>query len=500
MDVFSTLKNMMGSSFVFIASTIVFVYLYLTWRIAGKDAMMKNVYLEKAIKEMEEQTKLIVKTDLELSLTQEENDKQLTCFKTLQRFSQYVGAAMEEEKVYDALNADTVRGLGFDLMSVVMKTSGGHEVRVNVGAADQLKSRDFLSKNGSAVEEFLENKGLVFSASLSDMPQFMKLYLERELKLRSYCLGLLRSKADPIGFVLLGHTQDAGATGGLKELSEVFINQLAQSIENIRMFVQTFDTQRDLERRVKERTAEVERTMHELMDANKRKTEFVSAVSHEFRTPLTSIKGYAALLAGGKFGDLPPDISTRLNRINEQADSLVSMINDLLDIARIESGRVQVQMQRIDFSECVRTQAEMFYPQLHDKQLTLHVDIPQTALVDGDKQMLSRVVMNLMSNAVKFTPAGKNIFLSVKDAGEQYRISVKDEGIGIPAADLENVFKEFFRVNTAEHRAVKGTGLGLSLVVNIVRAHKGHVWVESDTGKGAEFIFMLPKQAAQAAA
>jgi signal transduction histidine kinase len=296
----------------------------------------------------------------------------------------------------------------------------------------------------------------------------------------------------------MGSTQETAVTAGIKELAEVFSTQLAQSIENIRMFEQTFNAQRELERRVRERTGELQNTMRDLTEANKRKTEFVSAVSHEFRTPLTSIKGYAALLAGGKFGELPAEISTRLNRINEQADALVGMINDLLDIARIESGRVQVQMQRIDFCEAVRTQADMFFPQLNEKQLNLHLDIPEHATVDGDKQMLQRVVMNLLSNAVKFTPSGRNIYLAVKEQGAQYRVSVKDEGIGIPAADLENVFKEFFRVNTAEHRAVKGTGLGLSLVVNIVRAHKGKVWVESDTGKGAEFIFLLPKETATA--
>jgi len=490
----------MGGDFVFLVATIVLAYLYVTELLAGKESRRKNGIFEKALAEMEEQTKLIVKTDMDLSQMQEENDKQLICFKTLQRFSQYISAAMEEEKVYQALSVETVRGLGFDVLLVALVGPGGYRSKVSVGCEHDGKRDAFLSQSPAELVPYLLQHGLVFSASLTDLPGSARAYFEKELRLKSYCVGALRSKSDLLGLVVMGSAQDASATGGVKELAEVFVTQLSQSIENIRMFEQTFNSQRELERRVNERTGELQNTMRDLTEANKRKTEFVSAVSHEFRTPLTSIKGYASLLAGGKFGELPPDISMRLNRINDQADALVGMINDLLDIARIESGRVQFQMQRIDFCEAVRTQADMFFPQLNEKQLTLHLDIPEHATVDGDKQMLQRVVMNLLSNAVKFTPAGKNIYVSVKDQGALYRVSVKDEGIGIPASDLENVFKEFFRVNTAEHRAVKGTGLGLSLVVNIVRAHKGKVWVESDTGKGAEFIFLLPKESAAAAA
>jgi signal transduction histidine kinase len=404
---------------------------------------------------------------------------------------------MEEDRVYQTLSQEIVRGLGFDVMLVVLKQGESSVVKVAAGCENVQKLTAFL-KDASALETYLSQRGIVSSAGTVDIPQGARAFFEKDLKMRTFFACALRSKAEIMGLVVMGSTQETAVTAGIKELAEVFSTQLAQSIENIRMFEQTFNAQRELERRVRERTGELQNTMRDLTEANKRKTEFVSAVSHEFRTPLTSIKGYAALLAGGKFGELPAEISTRLNRINEQADALVGMINDLLDIARIESGRVQVQMQRIDFCEAVRTQADMFFPQLNEKQLNLHLDIPEHATVDGDKQMLQRVVMNLLSNAVKFTPSGRNIYLAVKEQGAQYRVSVKDEGIGIPAADLENVFKEFFRVNTAEHRAVKGTGLGLSLVVNIVRAHKGKVWVESDTGKGAEFIFLLPKETATA--
>lgn len=493
-DFLKALQNLVNPEFILIAAVIVLAYLYYCWRSAGKRMEVEILNLKTAHSQMEEQTRLIIKTDLELSQTQEENDRQLTSFRALQKIGQRMSLVLEEEKVFDILSNDSVNDLGFSFFAMFILQKKNLELKKLIGYSEDNKIAELTEMmNGSNFSEHLKEHHIMHSNSISSIPDYIKSFLEKQAMLSSYMICPLKSKGELLGAVILGNEHSAVPTEGLRELSEVFTTQLSQSLDNIRMFEKLYHARQELEMRVKQRTVDLEHALKDLESANRRKTEFVSAVSHEFRTPLTSIKGYAALLAGGKFGDLPEKISTRLNRINDQADALVGMINDLLDIARIESGRVQISLQQVDIAEMVKGEAEMFFPQLQEKSLSIDLDVPQTAVVSADKQLMQRVFINLMSNAIKFTPETKKIYVSIKDEEKNYRISVKDEGIGIPASDLENVFKEFFRVDTQEHKNIKGTGLGLSLVANIVRAHKGKIWVESDIGKGANFVFLMPK-------
>lgn len=500
MGFFEAIKNLIKPDFILFSAVVVLAYLYFCWRTLAKSMEVENLNLKTALNQMEEQTRLIIKTDLELSQTQEENDRQLTSFRALQTIVQRISLVLEEDKVFDILSPDSISDLGFSFIYVfIVKDKNLIEKKI-IGYSDSQKLNEFLEiMNGSHFVEHLREHPFMHSNSISSIPDYIKSFLEKQAMLKSYMISVLKSKGEILGGVILGNEKTNTQTEGVRELSEVFATQLAQSLDNIRMFEKLYHARQELEMRVKQRTVDLEHALKDLESANRRKTEFVSAVSHEFRTPLTSIKGYAALLAGGKFGDLPEKISTRLNRINNQADSLVGMINDLLDIARIESGRVQIALQQIDIAEMAKAEAEMFFPQLQEKGQSIEINVPETAIVNADKQLLQRVMINLMSNAIKFTPDGKKIHVSIIDEEKQYRISVKDEGIGIPASDLENVFKEFFRVDTQEHKNVKGTGLGLSLVANIVRAHKGQIWVESDIGKGANFVFILPKNVTLAA-
>lgn len=494
MSFFEALKNVVGPDFILMVAVIVLAYLYACWRITGKKQEVELKNLQVALDQMEEQTRLIIKTDLELSQMQEENDRQLMSFKSLQSITHKLSSLLEEDKVYESLSESLIVHLGFKFFMLFLCTGDEIIEKRCIGFDDKSKRNAFLeSIKSTGFSEYLSEHRIIASSSMTTLPDYVKTFLEEDVGLSSYSICALKSKGEMLGGVICGNFKSVSSLEGVREITEVFVTQLAQALDNIRMFEKIYKSQQELEFRVKERTNDLQKAMVDLESANKRKTEFVSAVSHEFRTPLTSIKGYAALLAGGKFGDLPDGIKTRLGRINDQADALVGMINDLLDIARIESGRVQISLQRLDLVDLLKAEAEMFLPQLSEKNISIDVDVPEKAEADVDKQLMSRVFINLISNAIKFTPEGKKINVSLSEEEKNYRLSVHDEGIGIPAADLENVFKEFFRVDTAEHRGIKGTGLGLSLVVNIVRAHKGQIWVESDTGKGANFIFLLPK-------
>ncbi|HEC70026.1 MAG TPA: HAMP domain-containing histidine kinase, partial [Candidatus Omnitrophica bacterium] len=168
-----------------------------------------------------------------------------------------------------------------------------------------------------------------------------------------------------------------------------------------------------------------------------------------------------------------------------------NMINELLDIARIESGRSKIEIQKIELSEMIKRIADYFYPQLKGKNLQLILTL-SSLFVEADKSLLERVFINLLSNAIKFTPQGKKIEIKCEKKDNYVEVSVRDEGIGIPQEDLENIFKEFYKIDNPLQKEVKGTGLGLSLVRNIIKAHRGEIWVESKAGEGSKFIFTLP--------
>ena len=224
------------------------------------------------------------------------------------------------------------------------------------------------------------------------------------------------------------------------------------------------------------------------------KSDFVSAVSHELRTPLTSIKGYASILTAGKLGEVSPAQKERLEKINKHSNNLARLINNLLDIARIESGRVQMDIREISIKEMMDSIVDICMPQIKEKNISLKIKINTTTeKIKADAAQLERLLLNLLSNAIKFTPGKGKITVVVEEKASAVEFNVEDNGIGIPKEDIEKVFEEFFRSDNAQDQKIKGTGLGLSLVKKIVEAHKGNLWVNSELGKGTRFSFTIPK-------
>jgi signal transduction histidine kinase len=210
---------------------------------------------------------------------------------------------------------------------------------------------------------------------------------------------------------------------------------------------------------------------------------------------LTSIKGYAAILIAGKIGEVPTAVKERLIKINTHSDNLVKMINDLLDIARIESGRAEMKYLPQPIKPLIDNIADLLTPQLKERDLNLKINLPENlGNVYIDRNHVERVFINLVGNALKFTPAKGTITIAAQPKVENGMItfSVADTGIGIPEDDLAKLFEEFYRVDNEINQSVKGTGLGLSLVKQITEAHGGRVWVTSKVGEGTVFHFTLP--------
>ena len=223
------------------------------------------------------------------------------------------------------------------------------------------------------------------------------------------------------------------------------------------------------------------------------KSDFVSSVSHELRTPLASILGYTDILVNGEVGEMTPDQAEFLDIIDQNARRLLTLINDLLTLSGLESGRMVIRPEPVDLRELVRANVHMHAPAVvaHRQQLDVRVpDEPVTAVVDADR--ISQVLSNLVSNAIKFTPDEGSLRIELAVDGRDAVLHVGDSGIGISEADRERLFERFFRAGNAVEQAIPGTGLGLAICKGIVDAHAGHLWLESALGEGTTVTVRLP--------
>ena len=221
--------------------------------------------------------------------------------------------------------------------------------------------------------------------------------------------------------------------------------------------------------------------------------DFVANVSHELRTPISSIKGYAETLIEGALEDKDNAVDF-LRIISSEAERLASLVNDLLDLSKIESGRIELELEPCDISLIVRKALSGQAKQAAEAGVRVSAEIPEALpRILADEKMITQVLCNLLDNAVKYNERGGNVTVSAHDKGDLIEIGVSDTGSGIPAEDIPRIFERFYRVDKARSRELGGTGLGLSIVKHIVQAHGGDVTVSSVLGKGSTFSFTIPK-------
>jgi PAS domain S-box-containing protein len=228
-------------------------------------------------------------------------------------------------------------------------------------------------------------------------------------------------------------------------------------------------------------------------EVDRMKTEFVSLASHELRTPLTSIKGFTQMVLDGDAGEVNEEMQEYLGIVLSNADRLVTLVNDLLDISRIESGRVQLKSEAVDLDEIVGTVVATMQQKIKEKGQTLTVDVePAATSAVGDKDKLVQVLTNYVSNAHKYTQEGGEIRVVIKKQDEFAHVAVSDNGYGIAPEDQARLFTRFYRVDNAMTRSVGGTGLGLSIVKQLIELQGGQVGMQSVLGAGSTFWFTVP--------
>ncbi|MDP6156931.1 MAG: HAMP domain-containing sensor histidine kinase [Candidatus Thermoplasmatota archaeon] len=260
----------------------------------------------------------------------------------------------------------------------------------------------------------------------------------------------------------------------------------------------------ELEVKVRERTITLEKLTEELEKANKElkgldkmKSDFIDIASHELRTPMTPIKSLVQLIEEGELERMSESRRETLFRtLNSSIDRLTSTVSEMLDISRLE--KVELKLEPLSMHRIVEKAIAGLAAQIEEKKHTVSMNIPkELPLVQGDRILISNLVINLLSNAVRYSPDRSSITISSHKEGNNLHTMVSDTGIGIPKDDLTEIFRPFYQVEDVEHRKSGGVGLGLNIVRGIAERHGGKVWVLSELGKGSTFHFIIPLKAVE---
>lgn len=234
--------------------------------------------------------------------------------------------------------------------------------------------------------------------------------------------------------------------------------------------------------------------------ANLAKSEFLATMSHELRTPLNAVIGFSDILLGQNFGRLNEKQLKYSGNILKSGKHLLKLINDILDLSKVEAGITELNLEEFSLSDAVDEVRTMLIPRSIQKNIIIVTQIgPEKTTVVADKTRFNQVLYNLVGNSLKFTPEGSMITISVLAAGDKFRISVADQGIGIHETEYQRIFQPFVQLGKFESREQDGAGLGLALVKRFVEMHDGEVWVESEPGEGSTFTFTIPAASLQGA-
>ena len=404
---------------------------------------------------------------------------------TLNQVTGMLGASLELDAVLRAAVAATAQLFGSD--TAVLQASSGLD-----GHAVTLPAPIFSSGNGqSPTERALESlcsrfaqraqiartdDELISVECLSTGQQAV--VLELALPTRQLSLATI-AVAVPAG----------GAISLDSDILDSFVERITLAVENASLYRTLADRSQDLQRAY----SDLATAHQELLSVDEMKTNFLANVSHELRTPLTSIRSFSELLLA--YEDDPEVQKEFLRIISTESERLTRLVNDVLDISRIEAGHMDWKMDTIDVSELLSDLGRTFAPLITLADLSFDIQIDQDVTrVYGDRDRLHQVIANLLNNAMKFTHGGGTIVLRGQRFDEEIRISVTDTGIGVAPTDQQRIFEKFQQVGDTLTDKPRGTGLGLAICRDIVEHHQGRMWVDSTPGRGSTFTVALPPE------
>jgi GAF domain-containing protein len=342
------------------------------------------------------------------------------------------------------------------------------------GFEDYLETVPIEWGRGSVIGRvLLERKPVQIVDVLAD-PEYALHELQKRTGYRTVLGVPLLREGVPIGLLAVSRTSVRAFTDKQIELITTFADQAVIAIENVRLFDEIQDKSRQLE------------------EASQHKSQFLANMSHELRTPLNAILGYTELMTDGAYGEPSEKMLGILQRLEANGKHLLGLINDVLDLSKIEAGQLVLELSDYCVQDLAQTVRSTLEPLAADKKLAFKVELaPQLPPGRGDGRRLTQVLINLVGNAIKFTDAGE-VAIKAEANNGSFHVSVRDTGPGISAADQTRLFQEFQQADNAITKKKGGTGLGLAISKRIIEMHGGRIWVESQPGQGSTFAFTLP--------
>lgn len=292
----------------------------------------------------------------------------------------------------------------------------------------------------------------------------------------------------------LEHKVEIKAKDELGELAAAF-NKMTQGLKKITASRDELDKEvterKKAEKDVKKYAEQLEHVNIRLQEMDRLKSVFLASMSHELRTPLNSIIGFTGMILKGMSGKITEDQRKELTMVQNSANHLLTLINDVIDVSKIETGKVELLIEELNLVDLMQEVKESFKIAVDVKNLKLSLEMPERLIIKSDERRIKQVIMNLISNAVKFTDRGE-IEIKVKKKDERVKVSVADTGVGIKKEDIKKLFKQFSRIYIEGKPLTEGTGLGLYLSKKIVDLLDGQIKAESEFGKGSKFTFTFP--------
>jgi signal transduction histidine kinase len=336
------------------------------------------------------------------------------------------------------------------------------------------KSFPLKPGRGSVVGRALLDRKPVQVADVLSDPEYTHFEPQKKAGYRTFLAVPLLREANPIGVITLGRRAVSPFTEKQIELVTIFADQAVIAMENVRLFEEIQEKSRQLE------------------IASQHKSQFLANMSHELRTPLNAILGYTELMADGAYGQPSEKMLGILKRLEANGRHLLGLINDVLDLSKIEAGQLVLELSDYSVQDIAQIVRSTLEPLAADKKLTFKVEMAaELPPGRGDGRRLTQVLINLVGNAIKFTDAGE-VAIKAEAKNRSFHVSVRDTGSGISALDQAKLFQEFQQADNAITKKKGGTGLGLAISKRIVEMHGGKIWVESQPGQGSTFAFTLP--------
>jgi GAF domain-containing protein len=380
--------------------------------------------------------------------------------------------------VLQTLVESAARFCDADKANIIRERNGGFYSAEAYGYSrqfmDYVQAIPFKAERGTASGRALLERQMVHIADVKADAEYTLVEGQRLGDYRTIlCVPMLRESV-AIGVLVLTRSEVRPFSDKQIELVTTFADQAAIAIENVRLFDEIQEKSRQLE------------------EASKHKSQFLANMSHELRTPLNAILGYAELILDSIYGEPTEKMRTVLERLQANGKHLLGLINDVLDLSKIEAGQLTLSLDDYSLSDVVHGVVSAVEPLAAEKRLAFKAEVaPDLPTGHGDGRRLSQVLLNLVGNAIKFTDKGE-VAIRASATNGAFTVAVCDTGPGIAPGDQAKIFEEFQQADSSITRKKGGTGLGLSIAKRIIEMHGGRIWVESEPGKGSTFYFSLP--------